>query len=130
ILTSSTAHIYIDNLESGCEQTTDTSDYYFTVAAGATPTIPARRPYDRESWTTGSTHTITWSASALDSRGTVYVYAIINGAWYSVASAPTYYSSSRWTVPYLPTSTAQIWVGNWVNGAWETSETSDGYFTM
>jgi hypothetical protein len=98
--------------------------------AAGTPGIRVISPNGGETWITGSTHAVTWASSNLNPASAVYVYYRYNNAWQQIAGPlSTSVTSFSWTVPNTPT-TSFIWVGNWVNNAWEFSDQSDQSFTI
>ena len=96
-----------------------------------TPSIRVISPNGGETWTTGSTHNITWTSSNLNLAGSIYIYYWYNSNWQQIAgplsTSVTVYS---WTVPNTPTTSAYIAIGNWVNNAWEIQDQSDQSFTI
>ncbi len=96
----------------------------FTVA----PAILITSPQNGETWTTASTHTITWTPSGLTQGGTLYFFYYDGASWQLVTSLPSTSTSYKWQVPGTPNSTAYIFVGYWVNNTWESADTK--YLTI
>jgi surface antigen len=107
----------------------DMSDGNFTISSG-TPSIRVISPNGGEVWRVGSTQTITWTSSNLNSAGWIYIYYWYNNNWRRIAGPllPTT-TSFRWTIPNTPT-TSWVWVGNLVNNAWEAFDLSDQPFII
>ena len=75
----------------------DVSDASFTIAGGSGSTIAVVSPNGGESWTAGTTNTITWTS---DVTGNVRISLLKNGVYYSLiaASAPNT-GSFNWLIP-------------------------------
>ncbi len=106
-------------------------DQTFTTASCApTPTILVTSPNGFESWYERTYHDITWSSSNLDGNGRIYLYYWYNDDWNYITNVSTSTSSYNWYVPATPTSTASVWIGNWVYEAWEVYDQSDNNFNI
>jgi len=102
---------------------------FHTVSAEA-QTLQVTSPNGGESWTPGSVHQITWTSSNLSPSGTLYIFYSYGGGWQQVANLPPSAVSYNWTVPNTPITSTTVWVGNWVNGAWQVSDQSNQPFMI
>jgi hypothetical protein len=101
-------------------------------------------PNGGENLAVGTTHTITWDSTYLNSSGTIYLFYQFDGAWHPITTLSPSNTSFSWTIPRIPagvTSPAPsgskrsrqpiaIWIGNWANGGWECFDTSDQTFRI
>ncbi|MBM4337971.1 MAG: hypothetical protein FJ110_00340 [Deltaproteobacteria bacterium] len=105
------------------------------------PFIQVTSPNGGENLVVGSQYDITWNSAYLNQGGTVYLFYWVDGAWRSIAALSPGAASYRWTVPRLPEAVTSpkpssrnrwtsVWVGNWVNGAWEAFDWSDQSFRI
>lgn len=105
------------------------------------PFIQVTSPNGGENLVVGSQYHITWNSAYLNQSGTVYLFYWYDGAWRPIAILPPSATSHLWTVPRLPEPLASpkptsknrrtsIWIGNWVNGAWECLDWSDQSFRI
>jgi hypothetical protein len=113
------------------------------------PFIHVTSPNGGETWVVGTTQAITWNSNYLDQTGTIYLYYWYAGKWYPITSLPASSitgtsSSYNWTIPDLPpTSPASgsnvpkshmawtsVYIGNYVNGAWQCWDTNDKNFRI
>jgi C1A family cysteine protease len=99
-------------------------------------TIPIARltigsPNGGETWPTGSTKTITWASYDINLSGSLHIFYWYDNDWQEIAgplSAET--ASYAWNIPDTPTASTGIWMGNWVNEAWEAYDQSDQSFIL
>lgn len=105
------------------------------------PLIQVTSPNGGENLVVGSQYDITWNSAYLDQGGTVYLFYWVDGVWRSIATLSPGATSYRWTVPRLPETVTSpkpsarnrwtsVWIGNWVNGAWEAFDWSDQSFRI
>ncbi|HEY8209555.1 MAG TPA: lamin tail domain-containing protein, partial [Myxococcaceae bacterium] len=89
--------------------------------------VTVTSPNGGESWVSGSSHAITWTASGLSN---VKVEYTLNGSTWSVAAASVSASagSYAWTVPSANTSSARVRVSDAAGSG--VSDTSNGTFTI
>jgi hypothetical protein len=119
------------------------------VSVTEKPFIHVTSPNGGETWVAGVTHPITWDFNYLSQNGTIYLYYWYAGAWYPIiygpanSITPTSYSYP-WTVPSIPApppasgstvpkshmAWTSVYIGNWVNGAWECWDTNDKSFKI
>ena len=106
----------------------DTSDSTFTVAASPTSSITVTSPNGGESWTVGSSQTITWSTTG--TVGNVQIdYTINNGSsWDSVVDSTANDGSYIWTVPDTPSIQCKIRISEASDGS--PTDSSDSTFTI
>ena len=118
-----------------------------TVTIQLKPFIHITSPNGGETWVVGATHPITWNSNDLDTTGTIYLYYWFAGEWYPITILPANTStgsSYNWTIPPMPptppasSSTVpkshmawtSIYIGNYVNGAWQCWDTNDKGFKL
>jgi beta-lactamase superfamily II metal-dependent hydrolase len=90
------------------------------------PSLAVTAPNGGESWSGGSTQTITWTKANVG--GVTVAYSLDNGAtWTTLASGVTGTSLS-WTVPGTATTQGRVLVTDTAHGA--PSDQSDGTFTI
>ncbi|ATB34881.1 hypothetical protein CYFUS_000288 [Cystobacter fuscus] len=94
-----------------------------TTTAG----ITVLSPNGGESWTTGSTYAISWSASGVTNVKLEYT---LNGSTWTTltSSTPASAGSYSWTVPTTATTTARVRVSDASNSA--LTDSSDAAFTL
>jgi endonuclease/exonuclease/phosphatase family metal-dependent hydrolase len=100
----------------------------FLVPSDSTTTgVTVLSPNGGESWTTGSAHAITWSASGVTN---VKVEYTLNGSTWTTLTSSTAAStgSYSWTVPSSATTTARVRVSDASNST--LTDTSDAAFTL
>ncbi|HYV45135.1 MAG TPA: lamin tail domain-containing protein [Myxococcaceae bacterium] len=99
----------------------------FMVSGGAVASVTVTSPNGGETWTAGSTHPITWTASGL---ANVKVEYTLNGSAWSVAASSVSASagSFSWVVPSTTTSAAKVRVSDAAGSG--VTDTSDGAFTI
>lgn len=86
-------------------------------------------PNGGESYTAGSTHTVTWDRMNIPSGDTVYIDYYNGSTWTAVATVAYNASSYSWSVPNTPTASARIRVRNTSAGT-TAADMSDGTFTI
>jgi hypothetical protein len=118
------------------------SDWSDVLAVSVTPKpfIHVISPNGGEAWVVGATHKISWNSNYIDQSGTIYLYYWYAGAWHPITSLPASSNTSSfhdWTIPLMPppvsgsavptshVSQSSIYIGNWVNGAWQCWDTND-----
>jgi hypothetical protein len=82
-----------------------------TVADVVPPTVLVTSPAGGESWTAGSTHDVTWSASdnvGVDSVNVDYSLGGAGGPWLPVAHGQANSGSLPWTLPAVATDSALV----------------------
>jgi len=90
-------------------------------------------PNGGESYTAGSSYTVSWERMNIPSGDEVYIHYWDGAAWNFItgplAASSTSYS---WSVPNAPTTLGKIFVGSQVpgSGTWKVSDTTDGTFTI
>lgn len=86
----------------------DQSDGAFSIVSPLSPTVTVTSPNGGESWSGGSTRTITWTSSGVS--GPVRIeYSLNNGGtWTVVANSIANDGSENWVVPSSPTTQARI----------------------
>jgi len=95
------------------------------------PGIQIISPNGGESWTTGSTHAITWTSSNLHSASLIHIYLYNNDVWQQIAGPLSPFETSySWVVPNTPATSSIVWVGNRVNNAWQFQDQNDQPFTI
>lgn len=109
-----------------------TSDHYpvlsrYTFGGGATPAVRVTAPNGGESWTGGSSRTITWSSTGVTNVRLEYT---LDGSTWSVIAASTAASAGSygWTVPNTASTAARVRVSDAANAA--LSDVSDAAFTI
>jgi len=96
-----------------------------TLVSGKTIAVTA--PNGGESWAVGSVHAITWSAPNFGLVHVEYRTSPLD-AWVAIADVPAYLGTYAWTVPNVPSATAQVRVrDDWASGL---SDLSDAAFTI
>ncbi|MGA2516635.1 MAG: InlB B-repeat-containing protein [Thermodesulfobacteriota bacterium] len=128
------------------------SDWSGVLAVSVTekPFIHVTSPNGGETWVAGAWHLITWDSNYLDPTGTIYLFYSYNGTWYPITNSndtPSISPSSGtsfsylWNIPSIPPGQGSvspkshvfstlIYIGNNVNGIWESWDTSDKSFNM
>ena len=118
------------------------SDWSDVLAVSVTEKsfIYVSSPNGGETWVVGATHRISWNSNYIDQGGTIYLFYWYAGAWHPITSLPASSNTSSfhdWTIPALPppvsgsavptshVSQSAIYIGNWVNGAWQCWDTND-----
>jgi len=112
-----------------------------SISVQAKPFIHVTSPNGGENLVVGTTHTITWDSSYLNSSGTIYLFYWFDGAWHPIKALSPGTTSFNWTVPRLPEGvtlptpsgrirSTSVWIGNWVNGGWECYDSSDQSFRI
>ena len=112
-----------------------------TISILGKPLIYVTSPNGGENLVVGSKHTITWDSAYLSSSGTIYLFYWFDGAWHPITTLSPGAKSFSWTIPRLPEAvtsptpsgrirSTSIWIGNWVNGAWECYDSSDQSFRI
>jgi photosystem II stability/assembly factor-like uncharacterized protein len=90
-------------------------------------TLAVTSPNGGESWTAGSVHNITWNSSNI---GLIHIEYRANPAdsWHVVADVEGYLGSYSWSVPNVPTNTAEVRLAE----AWDgfPSDVSDNPFAI
>jgi chitodextrinase len=94
----------------------------------ATRGLTVTSPNGGESWTVGTTRSITWSSFGLTSLR--LEYSVDNGATWTVINGNVAASSGvyAWTVPNTPSITARVRISDALGSL--TRDTSDGAFTV
>jgi len=100
----------------------------FMVSGGGVASVTVTSPNGGETWTAGSTHPITWTASGL--TNVKVEYTLNGGSTWSVAASSVSASagSFSWVVPSTTTSTAKVRVSDAAGSG--VTDTSDGAFTI
>lgn len=112
---------------------TDSSDAPFTIA-GSTPlpSITVTSPNGGETWMTGSTHQVTWSATP-GIQGTVSIMVFKEGAMYAyLGDADVANGTMNWTIngqETPPDTDYQIFL-SWNVGCAYSNDSSDADFTI
>ena len=112
-----------------------------TISMVGKPFIRVTSPNGGENWVVGTTHTITWDSTYLNTSGTIYLFYWYDGSWHPIVTLPPGTTSFAWTIPRNPagvTSPAPssyswstlVWIGNRVNGNWECWDSSDQSFRV
>lgn len=104
-------------------------DFLARTTSPATPTITLTSPTGGEQWSAGSVHAITWTASGLNLSGQLQIFWSQDGgqSWTYIDSPTQGTTSYSWTAPLVGTATAQVWVGNAVNGSWQAHAQSANF---
>lgn len=99
----------------------------FLVPGDVTTSVTVTSPNGGETWTTGSTHAITWSSAGLSN---VKIEYTLDGSTWSVAASSVSASagSYSWVVPSTSTTSARVRVSDAAGSG--VSDTSDGAFTI
>ncbi|EPX64409.1 hypothetical protein D187_005543 [Cystobacter fuscus DSM 2262] len=100
----------------------------FLVPSDTTTTgVTVLSPNGGESWTTGNTYAITWSASGVTNVKLEYT---LNGSTWTTltSSTPASAGSYSWTVPTTATTTARVRVSDAANST--LTDSSDAAFTL
>lgn len=93
---------------------------------GTTPCITVTSPGGGQNWKVGSTRTISWTPSNLNSNAKITLYYYVGSTLRTIVSGlPRYSSSYNWTVPNTPTTSARIRVVSTVNTIPECSGVSN-----
>ena len=101
------------------------------ACTGPVAAIRLTSPNGGEVWQVGSAQTLAWTSAGLNQNGSVYIFCSADGTWYRVAGPLSLSTSSHsWVVPDTPTTAGLVFVGNWVNNAWEASDWSDAAFSI
>jgi len=131
---TTSAAVWICNWVTSACQVADQSNGPFTISSnGVVPPPPALQvtsPNGGENWAAGSVHPITWTSSSLDPSGTLYLFYISNGSPVQIATVAPGTTAYAWTVPNTPTTSAAVWICNWVNAACQVADQSDQPFTI
>ena len=115
-----------------------------SISVQGKPFIHITSPNGGENLAVGTTHTITWDSTYLNTSGTIYLFYQFDGAWHPITTLPPSNTSFTWAIPRIPpgvTSPApsgtkrfkqpiSVWIGNWANGGWECYDTSDQSFRI
>ena len=118
------------------------SDWSDALAVSVTPKpfVHVSSPNGGETWVVGAKHRILWNSNYLDQTGRIYLFYWYAGAWHPITSLPVSSNTSSfhdWTIPLMPppvsgsavptshVSQSSIYIGNWVNGAWQCWDTND-----
>lgn len=128
--TTNAAKVFVGNAVGGAWEVSDSSDQPFTIGASAPPQVRVISPNGGESWLVGSQKQIAWTSANLDPNALLCAYSILNNVWAQVGCQGVNGTTQWWTVPNSPTNVARIWVGAWVNGAWQTWDESDSNFSI
>jgi hypothetical protein len=93
---------------------TDTLAGTFTILPALVPTLVLTAPAGGETWTGGSTRTITWTSTHIDSVSIQYTY---NGTqWINLATKVLASTGSlTWTVPDTGSTTVKVRIANLKN---------------
>jgi endonuclease/exonuclease/phosphatase family metal-dependent hydrolase len=113
---------------------TSTSDHYpvlsrytFGGGGGTTPAVHVTAPNGGESYTAGSSHTITWTSAAVSN--VKLEYTLDGTAWTQItASTPAAAGSYGWTVPSTASTAAKVRISD--ASAPTLNDASDGAFTI
>lgn len=102
-----------------------------TSCQSATPVSPAISiisPNVGDQWQPGSVHSVVWSTFGTINPSQLYFASSVNGgqSWTTPTAIPTN-ASYGWTLPSTSTTTARVFVGNIVNGAWQTWAMSSNF---
>ncbi|WP_187344995.1 lamin tail domain-containing protein [Cystobacter ferrugineus] len=100
---------------------------FLVPSDSTTAGITVLSPNGGESWTTGSTRAITWSASGVTNVKLEYT---LNGSTWTTltSSTPASAGSYSWTVPTTATTTARVRVSDASNSV--LTDSSDAAFTL
>ena len=107
--------------------------------------IHVTSPNGGETWVVGAKHRLSWDSNYLDQTGTIYLFYWYAGAWHPITSLPASTNTNAsydWTIPLIPppvlgstipnshVSQSSIYIGNWVNGAWQCWDMNDKGFKI
>ncbi|HVE87065.1 MAG TPA: lamin tail domain-containing protein [Myxococcales bacterium] len=99
----------------------------FLVPSGTAASVTVTSPNGGESWTSGTSHSITWTSSGL--TNVKIEYTLDGSTWTTAASSVAASGGSwSWTVPSATTSSARVRVSDAAGGG--ATDTSDGAFTI
>jgi photosystem II stability/assembly factor-like uncharacterized protein len=104
----------------------DASNAVFSIVQPATLSLLA--PAGGEAWKVGTTHTLSWSSTAIDSVVLAFRTSP-DSAWTSIATVPALPATYDWIVPLAPTSTARLRVRD-PGGAHESVTPADFAITV
>ena len=105
----------------------DVSDANFTIQAPP-PTLTVTAPNGGESWTVGTSQSITWSSANL-SGNVKLEYSLDGGSnWATIAATTANDGTEAWSIPNTPTTQARVRVSS-VNSP-SVSDTSNADFTL
>jgi len=98
------------------------------LGGGTTPTLTVTDPNGGESWTVGSSHTITWSSTG--TVGNVKIeYTANNGTdWSTIVSSTANDGAYTWTIPNTPSSQCKVRIKEASDGS--PVDTSNAVFTI
>jgi len=113
----------------------------FSISVQGKPFIQVTSPNGGENLVVGSLYTITWNSAYLNPGGTIYLFYWYDGAWHPIATLSPGAASFNWTIPKVPENvtsprpsgrirSVSLWIGNWVNGAWECYDKNDYNFRI
>ena len=110
----------------------DVSDSAFAIADEEDPSATVTSPNGAETWATGSSHDVTWTAT--DNIGVASIdidYSVDGGlAWLPVATGEANDGSYAWSIPDDPTTDALVRVTAHDGAANSGSDTSDAVFAI
>ena len=118
---------YVQVLDHADANPSDSSDAVFTITT-VPATITVTSPNGGESWTAGSSQTITWTSSG--TVGNVDILYSYNGgsSWNSVIADTANDGSYTWTVPDTPSTNCYVQVLDHADGI--PSDANDAVFTI
>jgi len=116
------------------------SDWSDAISVSVTekPFFRVGSPQGGETHLVGTAQSISWTSGYLDPDGTIYLFYWYDKAWHPIAALPSSATSYDWIIPdtppglesVIPSSrikSTSIWIGSWVNGAWECWASSGSF---
>lgn len=111
------------------------NDVAALISPASSPTIQVTSPNGGETWTVGTPHSVTWTASGLNQAGQLYVLLSKDGGQSvyvnPIAVLSPGATSHSWTpVSGHITTAGRVGVGNLVNGSYQAIDWSNQNFTI
>ncbi|MGE5340786.1 MAG: Ig-like domain-containing protein [Candidatus Omnitrophota bacterium] len=122
---SSQCKVRISDAETGSPS--DISDV-FAIIAASTPSVTVISPNGGETWTVGSSHTITWSSTGSIDNVKIELTTDNGSSWTPITSSTPNNGAYNWTVPTVSSLQCRVKVSEASTGS--PSDQSDGTFSI
>jgi hypothetical protein len=123
---ATTAQIRITGATTATSMATDTSDADFTIVQ----TITVTAPNGAESWTAGTTQTITWTSVGVTGNVKIEVSRDSGATWTTILASTPNDGTQTWKVTGPGATTAQIRITGATTATSMATDTSDADFTI